>query len=225
MSNERSRYSPAQLNKEQVELLLRSAPQDFLATVYIDFLSNQPKNEQTRASFRQLLQNRFDLRLAEAVERLWQLPPLILQRPNDEYVSLLVEARELFTMGYFYSCVAMCGIVGEKLVKDLLRGSTLVTKDGATTRPTEEAFDQLERVDMSALVRFLNRASLLSDDARRAAEALVGLRNQYAHARGKSPRGDALAAIDKLHVLLEETVSVLKDYEIVDGRFVPRAKI
>jgi hypothetical protein len=162
------------------------------------------------------------LKLADSVERLWDLPPVILQRPNDEYVSLLVEARELFTMGYFYSCVAMCGIVGEKLVKDQLRESTLVSIDGAATRPSEEAFDQLERVDVSAIVRFLNKAKLLTDEAKRAAEDLVVLRNQYAHARGKNPQRDALEAIRRLHVLLEGTVSILKDYQIVDGKFVPR---
>jgi hypothetical protein len=225
MSSERpgSGYSPAQLNKEQVESLLKAAPQEFLATVYVDFLSNQPKTEQTRASFRQLLQDRFDLKLADAVERLWELPPILLQRPNDEYISLLVEARELFTMGYFYSCVAMCGIVGEKLIKDLLRGSTLVAIEGAANRPSQEAFDQFERVDVSAIVRFLNKAKLLSEDARQAAEGLVRLRNEYAHARGKNPQGDALEAIRKLHALLEGTVSVLKDYEIIDGKFVPRS--
>jgi hypothetical protein len=215
-------YSPAQLNKDQVESLLRSAPEEFLAAVYIDLLSNQPKNEHTRERARQSLQNRVGLKLTDSVERLWDLPPVILQRPNDEYVSLLVEARELFTMGYFYSCVAMCGIVGEKLVKDQLRESTLVSIDGAANRPSEEAFDQLERVDVSAIVRFLNKAKLLTDEAKKAAEDLVGLRNQYAHARGKNPQRDALEAIKRLHVLLEGTVSILKDYQIVDGKFVPR---
>jgi len=214
-------YSPAKLNKDQVESLLRSAPEELLATVYIDLLSNQPKNEHTREQARQSLQNRFGLRLTDAVERLWDLPPVILQRPNDEYVSLLVEARELFTMGYFYSCVAMCGIVGEKLVKDMLRESTLVSIDGTAERPSEEAFDQFERADVSAIVRFLNKAKLLTDEAKKAAEDLVGLRNQYAHARGKNPQRDALEAIKNLHVLLEGTVSILKDYQIVDGKFVP----
>ena len=217
-----SGYSPTQLSTEQVDALLQAAPNEFLANVYVDFLSNQPKNEQTREQFRNALRNRFELKLEDAVERVWQLPQLILQRPNDEYISLLVEARDLFTEGYFYSCVAMCGIVGEKLIKDLLRGSVLVSVDGATKRPDDDAFDQLEHVDSSALVRFLNKARLLSDDAKKAAIDLAELRNQYAHARGKNPQSDALKAIQKLHILLDGTVSVLKDYEIIEGKFVPR---
>jgi hypothetical protein len=215
-------YSPTPLSKEQVDLLLKSAPDEFLATVYVDFLPNQPKNEQTREQFRNLLENRFSLGLPDAVERIWELPPIILQRPNDEYISLLAEARNLFTMGYFYSCVAMCGIVGEKLVKDLVRGSVLVSLNGAARRPDEEAFDQLEHVEAGALVRFLNKARLLSDEAKKAAGDLAELRNQYAHARGRNPQGDALKAIQLLHAILDGTVSVLKDYEIIGGKFVPR---
>jgi hypothetical protein len=216
-------YSPAKLSREQVDSLLHAAPDEFLATVYLDVLSNQPKNDQTREEFRELLQNRFDLRLPDAVERMWELPPIVLQRPNDEYISLLVEARELFTMGYFYSCVAMCGIVGEKLVKDLLRGSILVSRNGITERPDDEAFDQFERVDVSSIIRFLNKSKLLDESAKKAAEDLLVLRNRYAHARGKNPQQDALRSIGELHTILEGTVSILRDYEIIEGRFVPRA--
>jgi hypothetical protein len=224
MSDERKAtgYSPAKLSKEQVDALLQSAPTEFLASVYIDFLSNQPKNDQTREEFRQLLRSKFEFKLPDAVERFWDLPSVILQRPNDEYISLLIEARDLFTNGYFYSCVAMCGIVGERLIKDLIRGSLVMSIDGSTQRPSEEAFDQLERVDASAFVRFLSQTQLLNEPSRKAAEDLIVLRNQYAHARGKQPRRDALDAIAKLHTLVEGTVSVLRDFEIIDGRFVPR---
>jgi len=161
-------------------------------------------------------------RLPDAIERFGDLPALILQRPNDEYINLLNEARELFTMGYFYSCVAMCGIVGERLIKDLVRGSLVISRDGLIERPSEEAFDQLERVDASAFVRFLRQTQLLGEEAKKAVEDLIFLRNQYAHARGKQPQQDALSAITKLHILVEGTVSVLKDFEIINGKLVPR---
>ena len=89
------------------------------------------------------------------MERIWELPPLILQKPFGEYVSLLVEARELFIAGLFYSCVAMCGIVGERLVKDMLRSSVLVYKAGNATRPPGEAFDPLEHVEVNGIIEFL----------------------------------------------------------------------
>lgn len=87
-----------------------------LIDVFIDLEPNQPKNEQTRASFREILLDRFEQRLPQAVEHVWELPPIILKEPLKEYVTLLLEARELFVLGQFYACVAMCGIVGERLI-------------------------------------------------------------------------------------------------------------
>lgn len=224
--NQSAGYSPASLSKEEIDSLTQGVMSEGLLPVYIDFLSNRPKTEAAREEFRELLRSKFDLKLSDAVERMWELPPLILLRPNDEYIGLLTEARELFTMGYFYSCVAMCGITGERLVKDLLRGSILISGANGVNRPSNEAFDQFERTDANSLVNFLNKAALINDDTKKAAIKLAQLRNDYAHARGKNPQDDAFESIKTLHILVEGTVSVLKDFEIIDGKFIPRtAKI
>jgi hypothetical protein len=191
--------------------------------VFLDVLPNHPRNDQMRENFKQILREKFDNTLSEAVERIWELPPIILQKRSREYVGLLVEARDLFIAGYFYSCVAMCGIVGERLIKDAFRTSLLIGKAGSIVSPTDAALDQLERIDVSSIVRFLNEAELLGDEARKAAESLGQLRNQYAHARGKDPHADAVSAITKLHTLVEDTVSVFKDFEITDGGFARKA--
>jgi uncharacterized protein len=191
--------------------------------VFLDLLPNQPKNDQTRENFRQVLSQRFEERLPEAVERIWELPPIILREPSGDCLALLVEARELFVAGQFYSCVAMCGIVGERLAKDVLRASVLVEKDGSARHPEDAAFDQLERVDLVGIVRFLREAELLSPDTAKSAERLGELRNKYAHARGKDPHADALRAIKLLHTLVEGTVSVFKDFEVKEGAFVRKA--
>ncbi len=193
--------------------------------VFLDLLPNQPKNDQTRDSFRQLLQQRFEGALADAVERVWDLPPIILLKPYGEYLSLLIEARDLYLLGHFYSCVAMCGIVGERLAKDVFRASVLVQKGGPPHPPPETAFDQLERVEVNGIVRFLREAKLISAKAAKSAERLGQLRNQYAHARGKAPQPDALKAIKLLHTLVEDTVSVFKEFEIKDGALVPKATL
>jgi hypothetical protein len=187
--------------------------------IFLDLLPNLPKNDQTRASIRQLLQQRCENALPDAVERVWELPPIIV-KPQKEYLSLLLEARELYLAGYFYSCVAMCGIVAERLVKDVLRTSVLVQKNGTPQPPPDVAFNQLERVEVNGIIRFLKEAGLLNAEAVKAAESLGQLRNQYAHARGQSPQPDALKAIKLLHTLVEDTVSVFKEFEIKDGIFV-----
>jgi hypothetical protein len=193
--------------------------------VYIDLLPNQPQTDQGRENFRKLLRQGFEGRLEDCVERMWLLPQLAVN-PEGDYLALLQESRELYVDGHFYSCVAMCGIVGERLVKDVLRGSVLIQKDGAATAPSEKAFDQLERVEVSGIVRFLKEAEILGGDAAKAAKDLGELRNHYAHARGKDPQPDALKAIKLLHILVEGTVSIFKDFEIKeDGSLGPKASV
>ena len=194
-----------------------------LMNVFLDLLPNQARDDQTRDIFRQLLRQRFEERLPEVIERMWKLPPIILKERFGDYMELLLEARTLFLMGHFYSCVAMCGVVGERLVKDVLRVSVLVQKDGDPQRPPDVALDQLERVEVNGIVRFLEKAELLDVKAAKAAADLGELRNKYAHARGKKPQGDALEAIKLLHILVEGTVSVFKEFEIKEGALVRRA--
>ena len=192
--------------------------------VYVDATPNLPKNDQTTADVANMLRQTFEQGLPEAVERKWQLPFLLLQRPEDNYLALLIESRELFVAGYFYSCVALCGIVGERLTKDLLRASVHVQgADGKVLRPASEAFDQLERVDASALVRFLKAAGLIDDACKKAALDLGELRNKYAHARVKGQPQDAAAAIGLLQTLVEATVSVFRDFELKPGGLTPKS--
>jgi hypothetical protein len=143
-----------------------------------------------------------------------EIPYLMLKAPFGPYLELLIEARGLFLDGYFYSCVAMCGIVCERIIKDELRASVLIKKGDQVQSPGSTAFDQFERVDVSSIVRFLNEAGILSDKSACAAKKLIELRNDYAHARGKDRENHAKEAIKQLHALIEDTVSLFKDFEI-----------
>jgi hypothetical protein len=67
--------------------------------IFLDLLPNLPKNDQTRASIRQLLRQRCEDALPDAVERVWELPPMVV-KPQGEYLSLLLEARELYLAGW-----------------------------------------------------------------------------------------------------------------------------
>ncbi len=191
--------------------------------LYIDFLPNHPQNDATRERFRELLSRAFTGRLAESVERIWDLPQLAVLIQAD-YLRLLVESRDLYIEGHFYPCVAMCGIVAERLVKDTLRLSVCLRRGNVATIPPETAFDQLERVEVRGIINFLKEGDLLSEEAAKAAISLGELRNAYAHARGRSQQSDALKAILFLHSLVEGTVSVFKDHEIQDGAFVPKQR-
>jgi len=179
----------------------------------------QPQTPEARAEAEAELLSQFKLKVSDIVGRSWQLPSLAVQKGNDEYLQLLTEARELYRSGHFYSCVAMSGIVAERLVKNLLRQTIMVSKDERDpVKPTDTAFDQLERVDMSSLVRFCKETGLIDPPTSSAVTALYELRNKYAHGRGKDAAKDSLNAIVLVHQLVEATVSIKPDFEFIDGR-------
>jgi hypothetical protein len=198
------------MNSDYTKILTRS---------YFDFLSNQPKNEVGRQNVANLLGYKFETRLEASIDRVWDLPPFMVN-PDGEYLALLLEARDLYVDGYFYSCVATCGIVGERIIKDLLRASIKIEKDGTVDTPHSEAFDELEHAEAFRLAKFFLKAGMLSKETFKAAQNLLELRNHYAHARGREPQPDALKAIKLLHQVVEGTVSVFKDHELKDGLLV-----
>ena len=151
----------------------------------------------------------FSDRAKEFYSRSQQIPDLTVRR--GPYVRLLLEARQVFVFGYWNACVAMCGIASERIIKDLLRSSVKIEATGKIDTPSSVAFDQLERVDLSGLLRFLRECGRLSERGFKASNDLTVLRNAYAHARGKSPEADALQAIKLLHTIVEETVHVNLD--------------
>lgn len=192
-------------------------------SVYCDFIPNHARDpalvEELKARIIEESKGQAD----QMVARLATLPTLMVHHPFGDYVPLLREAREIYIRGYFYSCVAMCGITAERMVKDILRGSVMVRSGPAqATQPVAKAFDQLERVDVSSLARFLLKASIIEEPAWKALDGLFQLRNTYAHARGEAAESDALKAIQYLHTFVDHTTSVLKHNEIRDGKLVPK---
>lgn len=193
------------------------------SSVYCDFTPNHAQEPFLAGSLREKIIAKNADEADAIVSRIATLPVLMVYYPFGEYVPLLREAREIYTRGYFYSCVAMCGITAERLVKDILRGSVMVRSGpNSASSPSAPAFDQLERIDVSSLSRFLVRANLIDEATWKSLDALFQLRNTYAHARGKAAEADALKAIQHLHSVIDQTISVLKDHEIREGKLVPK---
>jgi len=99
----------------------------------------------------------------------------------------LLEARELYIASDFYPWVAVSSIVGNRLVKDVLRAYILIRKGGCLQPPPEIAFDQLERIDVNGIVRFLKEADVLSVEAAKGADSLGKLRTRT-HTRATKTR-------------------------------------
>lgn len=188
--------------------------------LYIDFTPDHARTPELVDGVRDIYRKELEDQLPAIIERQKELPTLMLD-VSGEHVRLLIEARDLFCHAYFYSCVAMCGIVAERILKDTLRRHIFVATDDQISQPSEKAFDQLEHVDISSITKFLSESELIDPEAKSAAETISRLRNKYAHARGESPEADALKAIRHLHTLVAHTVSVLKHFTIKEGYLVP----
>lgn len=197
-----------------------SEEQDQLISLFVDFLPNHATNPMLAESLKDSYRKRLESDLDNIIVRQGQLTALMVE--PGEYVQLLVESRTLFCFGYFYACVAMCGIVAERIIKNIMRNNVYTVDGNAAYKPSDKAFDQLERVDIRSITNFLAEAKLISADAKAAAINLGDLRNQYAHARGQNPEKDALKAITSLQKIVDETVSILKTHTISEGKLMPK---
>jgi hypothetical protein len=155
------------------------------------------------------LQERLKTRLPEMVSRYATLPILLVRR--GEYYTLLIEARELYIQGYFYSCVAMCGITAERIIKDIFTES-LCFKKHDKSQPkglNDKAKSDLDSFNSKKICDFLISSGILTAKLRKPLTELGKLRNKYAHAGGKDPDNDSRSAIEYLHQIVEGTVSLL----------------
>lgn len=164
------------------------------------------------------LREEFEKDLPGIVERFAQLPEVAIA--SGPHVPLLMDARDLYAYGYFYSCVAQCGITAERIMKDLAaRHLRIIKEDGSTVEIPPEAIEHLDWFDNSRLVKFVTKSGLIGEDTRKAALALGELRNKYAHGSGEDEAADAMKAITLLQTLIDGTVSFDKtDWTKFDRR-------
>jgi hypothetical protein len=160
---------------------------------------------QTRAAYADFRPNAVRLRLGTPDEntrvrdeRLSQLPPLLVE--DGAYCHLLREARDVFVDGYFYACVAMCGISLERFQRDKAKPY------GATGKP-----------NISQVQKKLRMNRIVASETLALCKNMAKLRNEYAHGHGRRPSQDALRALAWMHSFINNETSLMRDYVIEDG--------
>jgi hypothetical protein len=136
-------------------------------------------------------------------ERLSRLPPLLID--NGPYCALLREARDVFVDGYFYACVAMCGISLERFQRDK-------AKPYGAARETK--LWQIQKILRKNKVVTLKTLVLCKD--------MADMRNEYAHGHGLKPREDALRALEWTHSFIDNETNLMRDFEVLDGILIRR---
>lgn len=131
----------------------------------------------------------------KALERYGELQPILTRyRLSDRAATYLQEAARAFLFSFDAACIAFCSSALEQTLKDLLIDAQVKTQR------------DLDR-DRSGALRLLDLACgarLLGRESEDAARALITKRNSVMHRSFDSMKKDALQAIEKLGIVLQE---------------------
>jgi hypothetical protein len=151
----------------------------------------------------------FESNLEGIFLRYKELPDLFL--PKGKYSDMLIEARFLYVLELYYSCVAMCGITAERIAKDILNNSVFFRDKSGELDTKEDTKNILERVDMETIRELLIKSNIIDGKLRKPIQKLFKLRNAYVHSKGLKPKEDSKKAIQHLHTIIDETFSLYPD--------------
>jgi hypothetical protein len=188
--------------QERGEVLVKVNGQTQIA--YADFSPNAAKlhlqEQLSKSSQEQLVESPLGEHplTPDTYERFSQLPPLLIE--NGSYCGLIKEARDVFVDGYFYACVAMCGISFERFQRD-----------------KAEPYGTTRKHTMSHIRSILQKNQALSPETLSLCKSMADLRNEYAHGHGLNPKEDARKSLSWMHSFIDNETNLMRDYIIVDG--------
>ena len=168
-------------------------------------LSHQKKSKEFREQFEKELKASVEEQLPLITDRYAELP--VLHVYDGDYMPLLLEARELYIMGYFYSCVVTCAVTAEKITRMLFRDQIYIARPPHT--PTDAEMKYLHRLEAMQVIHFLRESNVLNAPTFKACQKLLEQRNVYAHGHGQPSQSEALKACKWLQEFLDGTVSVM----------------
>ena len=198
------------------------AKKDKSILIQMDMTPNLLKLRGQEESIKETMRQELEKDLDKRISRYKELPAIMVQvkSEEDEYIKLLYEARRLYIEGKFYSCIAMCGVTSERIGKDILRRIILIKKLDKTD-PSKFS-KHLDRISMDVVRELIIVAGVVDSSIRNAFVKLASLRDKYVHARSVESQKDAQKAIEYLHEIVGETVSIFKRYRIQQGKLVSK---
>ena len=150
----------------------------------------------------------FDAKLNEIVNRSISIENLNIIK-NIAFFDLVSEARSLYIEGFYYSTVALCGVIGENICRTIVESAeiTINQKKLENKKP-------LIKLDFSALNKILIGLNLISQNSYLNLENIRKLRNDYVH--GKTLSNIANAKKDA-KISINCIITILKN-EFKPGR-------
>lgn len=141
--------------------------------------------------------------------------PAYMVHPDDRILPLLVETRETYVDGHYFSSVAAAATTADSVCLWLLDRYGI---DNATRR-------QVTDFTLGQKIEKIRALGLIDDTQAALLRKLNSLRKKHLHPgvaiSVQQRKKDALAALKLLHEFLEGTVSLTRDYVIEEGTFRP----
>lgn len=119
----------------------------------------------------------FDAKLNEIVNRSISIENLNVIG-NIPFFDLVSEARSLYIEGFYYSTVALCGVIGENICRTIVESAEITINHKKL-----ENRNPLIKLDFSALNNILIGLNLISQNSYRNLEIIRKLRNDYLHGK------------------------------------------
>jgi hypothetical protein len=119
----------------------------------------------------------FDTKLNEVVSRSISVENLNVIK-NIAFFDLVSEARSLYIEGFYYSTVALCGVIGENICRTVVESAEITVNQKKL-----ENKKPLIKLDFSALNKILIGLNLISQKSYRNLEIIRKLRNDYVHGK------------------------------------------
>ena len=119
---------------------------------------------------------------------------------------MVSEARSLYIEGFYYSTVALCGVIGENICRTIVESAeiTINQKKLENKKP-------LIRLEFSALNKILIGLNLISQNSYRNLEIIRKLRNDYVHGKTLSnitnAKKDAKISINCIITILKTNLN------------------
>jgi hypothetical protein len=151
--------------------------------------------------------------------RRWTRLPALFVYSDSEYLPILIESRQSYIHGLFFSCVAACVTTADRICNSLARRYCLPP---ATQRVilSQTLGQKIDKLRSERVIPEAQKSLLLK---------LNRIRKRHLHPRKavsmRAVRRDALAAVELLQELVEGTFSIWRDYEPGEGGLVPRSLV
>lgn len=182
--------------------------------IYLDTTPNALLHPSAREQIAEQIKQRLIEQIPNIIDREKKIKAFMTDELG-EYLNLLVEAKQVYKLGYHHSAIAMVGVAAERFSIEL--ASKLRFKVNNISISQKEIFDR--DINQYKRLRLLKKSGLLEKVAFERLDKIRDIRNKYIHPKAKiNPENDSVILLNLMIETLSERFS--KKYSIRDGKLV-----